>query len=104
MEMTENAAQSKSDNQADAAKPTSICRYGQLSEQQSMHLLSSCLTPIPETSGFAYICEGKSEYEQLISVGCVQPAAISSEAPRVIGNRILPKDTVFARLLKVGLT
>ena len=33
MEMTEYAVQSKSDNHADAAKPTSIWIYGQLSEQ-----------------------------------------------------------------------
>ena len=58
MEMTENAVQSKSDNQADAAKPTSICGYGQLSEQQSMHLSFSYLTPIPETSEFALIGGG----------------------------------------------
>ena len=60
MEMTEYAVQSRSDNQADAAKPTSIWIHGQLSEQRSIHLSFACLTPIPETSGLASIDEGES--------------------------------------------
>ena len=55
MVMIAYAVQSISDNHADAAKPTRIWIYGQLSEQVSMHVSFACLTPIPETSGFASI-------------------------------------------------
>lgn len=55
MEMTEYAVQSKSDDHADAAKPTSIWINVQPSEQRSKYLSFEGLTPIPETSGFASI-------------------------------------------------
>ena len=54
-ELTEYAAQSTSDSHADAAKPMSILIYSQQSLQKSVDLSSVCLTPIPETSGFAFI-------------------------------------------------
>ena len=97
MEMTEYAVQNNNVNHADAAKPTSIWIYGQLSELQSMHLSFACLTPIPETSGFAFIDSYRYAYsEQLIRVGRVQLAAMSSKTPTVTGNRVLHNHTVFA--------
>ena len=55
MEMTEYAVQNNKDSHADAAKPTSIWICGQLSGEQSVDSSFACLTPIPETSGFAFI-------------------------------------------------
>ena len=59
----------------------------------------ACLTPIPETSGFASIDKGGLEVEQVSKVGRVQPAAMSSKTPRVIGNRVLHKHTDFVRFI-----
>ena len=95
--MTEYAVQSKSDDHADAAKPTSIWMYDQLSEQRSVHLSFACLTPIPETSGFASIVE--VIFKQSIGVGRVQLAAMSSRIPTMIGNCVLHERTVFARFM-----
>ena len=76
--MTEYAVQSKSDNHADAAKPISIWIYGQLSEQRYKCSTVACLTPIPETSGFASIDKDglDSLIKQLMRVGRVHLAAM----------------------------